>query len=84
MAETLYDWCINNNRTDILSRWSKNNDISYQEINYGSSKKVLWVCSKGHEWHASPNKITQKQVRDVQNVQKKCKRRFQNKHCFII
>lgn len=60
MAETLYDWCINNNRTDILSRWSKNNDISYQEINYGSSKKVLWVCSKGHEWHASPNKITQK------------------------
>lgn len=58
----LYEWCIENNRDDILLRWSEKNDIEPTEISYGSPQKVWWKCSLNHEWQTSPNKITQKKT----------------------
>lgn len=41
---------------EIAKEWSDNNKISPTEVTAGSKKKVLWVCSYGHEWLASPEK----------------------------
>lgn len=38
---------------DIVLFWSKNNTIKPNEVTYGSNKKVLWVCSNGHEYTSS-------------------------------
>ena len=55
--KTLYDWCIENNREDLLKEWhpTKNAENTPHNIGYGSNKKVWWKCNKGHEWQASPN-----------------------------
>ena len=36
--------------------WEKNDSNGYypQTITYGSTKKIFWKCSQGHEWRASP------------------------------
>lgn len=43
----------------LMQEWnySKNNDLGYEpsEITFGSTKKVWWICDKGHEWQATPN-----------------------------
>lgn len=57
---TLENWCKENNREDILARWSVKNEQHPSDVGYGSSGKVWWVCSLGHEWMASPNKMTQR------------------------
>ena len=43
---------------ELVSEWhpTKNIDITPQDISYGSVAKVWWICSRGHEWEASPNK----------------------------
>ena len=45
------EWCINNNRQDILDRWDyKLNDCKPSEICYSTHKKVYFKCSRGlHE-----------------------------------
>ena len=55
--KTFYDWCIENNREDLLNEWhpTKNAENTPHNIGYGSNKKVWWQCNKGHEWQASPN-----------------------------
>ena len=40
-------------RAEILSEWSEKNNIDIKDVSYGSNKKYLWVCEKGHEWEAS-------------------------------
>ena len=40
-------------RPDLLPQWSPQNTISPYEISCGSSKKVLWICEKGHTWAAT-------------------------------
>ena len=40
-------------RPDLLSSWSPNNEISPNAITCGSNKKVLWRCEKDHEWSAT-------------------------------
>ena len=57
---SLKEWCDQNNRQDVLEKWSKNNSISPSEISYGNSKKVLWECKVGHTWEESLNKMTQR------------------------
>ncbi|MBQ7286533.1 MAG: hypothetical protein IJW73_02100 [Candidatus Gastranaerophilales bacterium] len=54
--KTFYDWCIENNREDLLKEWhvTKNDDLKPENVSYGSSKRVWWMCDKGHEWLASP------------------------------
>lgn len=42
---------------DLVKEWNfeKNNDISPDNISYGSDRKVWWKCKKGHEWEATIN-----------------------------
>ena len=37
--------------------WTKNSDLGFDpnEITFGSTKKIWWICDKGHEWQATPN-----------------------------
>ena len=41
---------------DIAAQWhqTKNGDLKPTDVKSGSSKKVWWCCSKGHEWEATP------------------------------
>ena len=40
-------------RPDLLAQWSPDNELSPSDISYGSNKKVLWICDKGHSWSAT-------------------------------
>lgn len=44
----------------IAARWhpSKNGLLTPDRMAYGSERKVWWVCEKGHEWMATPNRLT--------------------------
>ena len=55
--KTLYDWCIENNRKDILQSWNfdKNKDINPRAVSYGTKTKYYWKCDKGHNYEMSPN-----------------------------
>ncbi len=39
---------------ELIKEWNyeKNTDFDIDNITSGSSKKVWWICSKGHEWEA--------------------------------
>lgn len=53
-GKSFYDWCVENNRQDLLDRWDYNlNDCNPNEISYASSrKKCFFKCNK-HSWHDS-------------------------------
>ncbi len=40
---------------DLAAQWNytMNTTISPNEITFGSSKKVWWICERGHEWMAT-------------------------------
>lgn len=40
---------------DLASEWhpTKNGNLSPTQITAGTSKKVWWMCSEGHEWEAA-------------------------------
>lgn len=41
------EWCLNNNRTDLLKRWDYElNDVLPSEISYKSNKKYYFICPK--------------------------------------
>jgi hypothetical protein len=52
---------INNNllavNPELAKEWhpTKNGDLTPEKVTPGSSKKVWWVCKKGHEWHPTKN-----------------------------
>ena len=53
MKKSFYDWCIENNRQDLLDRWDYDlNDFSPKEISFATSKKIFFKCDK-HEEHKS-------------------------------
>ena len=43
-------------KPDLIKEWDyhKNGDLSPFEIGINSTKKVWWICSKGHSWQTSP------------------------------
>ena len=45
---------------EIASQWNyyKNGNLKPTELSYGSTKKIWWICSKGHEWQVSINART--------------------------
>lgn len=51
ISKSFYDWCIENNREDVLDRWDYElNDKSPKEVGYASNKKYWFKCPKGiHE-----------------------------------
>ena len=38
---------------ELVSEWSKKNQIKPTEVSIGSHKKVIWRCEKGHEWEVA-------------------------------
>ena len=48
------DYCIDNNRIDLLSQWDieKNLPITPETISFGSNRRIHWHCEKGHHWTA--------------------------------
>ena len=56
---SLYDWCIENNKQDILDRWDyKLNDCSPKNIIYNSKQK---------RWLKCPLKIHKSELQDISN-----------------
>lgn len=46
---------------EILKEWNYDkNTITPQEVMKSSSKKVWWICEKGHEWEATVNDRSRK------------------------
>ena len=54
MSESLFEYCTRNGMESLLKQWShiRNGPLTPEQVIYGSSKKVWWVCEKGHEWEA--------------------------------
>ena len=52
---SLYDWCITNNREDLLKEWDYvyNVDKNPSSITFGSNACVAWICHLGHKYNAS-------------------------------
>ena len=51
--QSLYRWCIDNRKEQLLSEYSEDNPWSSREISPHSGYKVLWRCGQGHVWEAS-------------------------------
>jgi len=49
------DNCLSTKFPDIAKEWNyeRNKKIMPENVTYGSSKKVWWICNKGHEWKAN-------------------------------
>ena len=54
MRTTLYDYCVEHDRPELLREWdgAKNAPLSPRDITYGSKRSVWWICDKRHEWRA--------------------------------
>lgn len=47
VIKSFYDWCVENNRMDLLSRWNYElNKISPKEVGFKSNKKFYFNCDK--------------------------------------
>ena len=52
-GKSFYDWCIENNRQDVLDRWDYElNDYSPKDVSYNTNKKMWLKCNK-HSEHKS-------------------------------
>lgn len=58
-------WCKENNKENLLKEWNyEKNTINPTDITYGSTKKVWWVCPKGHNWQDTVNARTNNKNKD--------------------
>ena len=51
------DNCLQTINPKLAKEWhpSKNGSLTSYNVSYGSSKKVWWLCKKGHEWKVAVN-----------------------------
>lgn len=56
MRQSLFDYCKENNRSDLLAQWDnlKNLPLTPKNVTRGSSRKIWWICENGHHWAAAP------------------------------
>ena len=55
--KSFYDWCVENNRQDVLNRWDYElNNCSPRDISYGTKKRYYFKCDK-HPEHKSELKL---------------------------
>ena len=54
MQKTLYDYCQEIGREELLREWDqdRNAPITPEQVAYGSHRMAWWVCQKGHRWQA--------------------------------
>ena len=53
-TKSLLQWCIDNNKQDLINEFSKSNNKSMSEINYGSNREYIWNGKCGHQFLMSP------------------------------
>ena len=72
MKLTFYDWCVNNNRYDLLDRWDYElNSCSPKEIGRSSAKSIFFKCPKNrHESEAH----TLSAITSTNNMEVRCKK----------
>ncbi|MFJ7851156.1 zinc-ribbon domain-containing protein [Peribacillus sp. NPDC097206] len=48
----------------LAEEWhpEKNDNVTPNDVTYGSSKKIWWKCEKGHEWETTINSRTTMKV----------------------
>ena len=61
---SLYNWCIKNNKTDLLNAWyqDKNGTVTPKDVEYNSHDSYWWLCPSGHITFGSVYYKTQKNV----------------------
>lgn len=54
MVKSLYDWCIEREKFELLVQWDKgkNGALHPKDVSYGSHKKAWWKCAFAHQWEA--------------------------------
>ncbi len=53
--------CFASKYPDLLKQWDyKSNSISPYEITVGSSRKIWWICEKGHRWNTTVKNRTKR------------------------
>lgn len=54
MLASLYDYCTEQNASDLLAQWhpALNGTLTPQMVTAGSHKRAWWVCPEGHIWKA--------------------------------
>ena len=60
IKKSLKEWCIENNRLDLLDEWDydKNDDLTPDDVSYGTKNKYYWTCSQHHSYDLSPKSRT--------------------------
>ena len=55
MRESLYDYCIANEKQSLLEQWDKekNGGLTPHNVTARVRRKVWWICDKGHGWEAT-------------------------------
>lgn len=55
-CNSLYYWCIENNRKELIDQWDEEKNGSMKNYLRGQDKKVWWKCPKRecHRWEAPP------------------------------
>lgn len=55
-----FDNSLSNKFPELLKEWNyeKNGNLKPENISAGSSRRVWWKCSKGHEWRTAINNRT--------------------------
>ena len=55
--KSFYNWCVENDRMDLIDLWSKYNKYSPYEVSYGSDKKILFEYNENYHLYRL-NRIT--------------------------
>ena len=52
MRTSSYDYCAERNELSLLTQWHpvKNGPLMPWDVVAGNSRKVWWLCAKGHAW----------------------------------
>ena len=55
MRLSLKDWCIENNKEELLSEWDydKNGELTPEQCAWGTEKIAYWKCGLGHKYQMS-------------------------------
>ena len=55
MRETLREYCLREEKTQLLSEWdaARNGELTPDTVTASSGKRVWWRCAKGHTWQAA-------------------------------
>lgn len=53
MKKSLYDWCLENNRQDVLDRWDYElNNCKPEDVGFKSNNKYYFKCNKNDNHHS--------------------------------